>query len=61
MTGNFFEEVPDIADVYTMKNIIHNWPEDKTKKIMANVRKAMMSTNGINTSIENKRLLIIEK
>lgn len=60
MTGNFFEEVPDIADVYTMKNVIHNWPEDKTKKIMANVRKAMMSTNGINTSIENKRLLIIE-
>jgi C-methyltransferase len=60
MTGNFFEEVPDKADVYTMKNVIHNWPEDKTKKIMRNVRKAMMSTNGVNTSIKNKRLLIIE-
>ena len=43
-----------------MKNVIHNWPADKTKKIMVNVKKAMMSTNGINTSIENKRLLIIE-
>ncbi|MDC1363530.1 methyltransferase [Flavobacteriaceae bacterium] len=60
MIGYFLEEVPDNADVYTMKNVIHNWPEDKTKKIMANVKKAMMSTSGVNTSIENKRLLIIE-
>lgn len=60
MIGNFLEEVPDNADVYTMKNVIHNWPKDKTKKIMANVKKAMMSTSGVNTSIKNKRLLIIE-
>lgn len=60
MKGDFFEEIPDKADVYTMKNVIHNWPEDKTKKIMENVRKAMMSANRVNTSIENKRLLIIE-
>ena len=60
MKGDFFEEIPDKADVYTMKNVIHNWPEDKTKKIMENVRKAMMSANRVNTSIENKCLLIIE-
>ena len=60
ITGDFFFFFPDKADIYTMKNVIHNWPADKTKKIMVNVKKAMMSTNGINTSIENKRLLIIE-
>lgn len=32
-----------------MKNIIHNWPEEKTKKIMSNVRKAMISKSGVDT------------
>lgn len=60
MTGDFFQEVPDVVDIYTMKNVIHNWPEDKTKKILENVRTAMLSTKGINTPIAYKRLLIIE-
>lgn len=60
LAGNFFEEVPDVADVYTMKNVIHNWPEDKTKQILHNVRSAMLSTNGIDTPVTDKRLLIIE-
>jgi hypothetical protein len=60
LAGDFFEEISDIADVYTMKNVIHNWPEDKTKKILENVRKAMLSTNGVDTPVADKRLLIIE-
>lgn len=60
LAGDFFKEVPDVADVYTMKNVIHNWPEDKTKQIMNNVRKAMLSTKGIDTPIRDKRVLIIE-
>ncbi len=60
LAGSFFEEVPDVADIYTMKNVIHNWPEDKTNQILQNVRTAMLSMNGIDTPIADKRLLIIE-
>ncbi|MDT7830897.1 methyltransferase [Flavobacteriaceae bacterium S356] len=60
LAGDFFNEVPDVADLYTMKNVIHNWPENKTKQIVNNVRKAMLSTNGIDTPIGDKRMLIIE-
>jgi hypothetical protein len=58
--GDFFEEIPDHADIYTMKNVIHNWPEEKAKKIMRNIRKAMSSSSSVDTPIKNKRLLIIE-
>lgn len=58
--GDFFKEISDHPDIYTMKNVIHNWPEEKTKKIMSNVRKAMISTSGVDTPLINKRLLIIE-
>ena len=47
--GDFFEGISDQADIYTMKNIIHNWPKEKTKKIMSNVRKAMISKSGVDT------------
>ncbi len=60
LAGDFFKEVPDVADVYTMKNVIHNWPEDKTKQILNNVRKAMLSTKGVDTPVTDKRVLIIE-
>ena len=60
MCGDFFIEIPDIADLYTMKNVIHNWPEKKVKILLQNVRKAMVSQNGSNIPIEDKRLLIIE-
>ena len=58
--GDFFEGISDQADIYTMNNIIHNWPKEKTKKIMSNVRKAMISKSGVDTPPKNKRLLIIE-
>ncbi|MEQ6123365.1 methyltransferase [Pseudotenacibaculum sp. MALMAid0570] len=60
ISGDFFKEVPDVADLYTMKNVIHNWPEDRTKNILTNVRKAMDSSDGIDTPKDQKRLLIIE-
>jgi hypothetical protein len=60
MYGDFFEEVPDWADVYTMKNVIHNWPEDKTVALMIKTREAMQSVKGNATDPADKRLLIIE-
>lgn len=60
MPGSFFEEVPDYADVYTMKNVIHNWPEKKAMALLNKVREAMLSTKGNNTDLSKKRLLIVE-
>lgn len=39
--GNFFEEIPVVADVYMLKHIIHDWYEDNCEKILRNIREAM--------------------
>jgi hypothetical protein len=49
--GDFFQEVPPDGDVYMMKNVIHNWPEDRALRLLRNVRAAMTA---------EKRLLVIE-
>jgi C-methyltransferase len=38
--GSFFDEVPPNGDAYILKNIIHDWPEDKALQILRNVRAA---------------------
>ena len=58
--GDFFDEIPDYADLYTMKNVIHNWPENKAIKLLENARDAMLSGKNNNTPLKEKRLLIIE-
>lgn len=40
-SGNFFESVPENADVYTMKFILHDWNNDKSGQILANISRAM--------------------
>lgn len=39
--GNFFEKVPEGADVYTLKNILHDWGDAQCRVILGAVRKAM--------------------
>ncbi|MCX6251469.1 MAG: methyltransferase [Bacteroidetes bacterium] len=39
--GNFFESVPSGADVYILKNIIHNWNDEKAVVILSNIKKAL--------------------
>lgn len=58
--GDFFEEVPGTADAYAMKNVIHNWPEDKVILILKSVCEAMKVTDKIGTDPSKKRLLIVE-
>jgi len=53
--GDFFQEVPAGADLYIMKNVIHNWPEARALQLLHNVRRALTSEPG-----PHKRLLIIE-
>src|SRR6202045_865911 len=39
-TRSFFDSVPGGGDVYVLKNIIHDWPDDKAVQILRNVRAA---------------------
>ncbi|MFN2479771.1 MAG: methyltransferase, partial [Pseudonocardiaceae bacterium] len=45
LAGDFFHSVPRGADVYIMKNMIHDWDDDQAVKILPNTR-AAMSANG---------------
>jgi uncharacterized protein YjiS (DUF1127 family) len=38
--GSFFDSVPGGGDAYVLKNIIHDWPDDKAVQILRTVRAA---------------------
>jgi orsellinic acid C2-O-methyltransferase len=50
--GSFFESVPAGADLYLMKNIIHDWHDDRCHALLTNIRRAMSP---------NAKLLVIEQ
>ena len=37
-SGSFFDRVPPSGDAYVLKNILHDWPDDKAVHILRNVR-----------------------
>jgi len=49
--GDFFSEIPVVADIYMLKHIIHDWYDDKNQKILGNIRANMP---------EDAKVLIIE-
>lgn len=49
-SGNFFERVP-AADVLLMKNVLHDWSDEKCQVILSQCRQAMQAST---------RLLIVE-
>jgi hypothetical protein len=51
VSGNFLEEVPSGGDLYILKNILHDWVDDRAIDILRACRKAMS---------ENSRLLLLE-
>ena len=51
VNGDFFEAVPRGGDVYLLKNVIHNWDDDRSLTILRACRTAMS---------RNARLLLIE-
>ncbi len=53
IAGNFFESIPVTADIYLLKNILHDWDDQKSIQILQNCRKSMTG--------KTKRLLVIEK
>jgi hypothetical protein len=40
LEGSFFDHVPPGGDAYLLKNIIHDWADDKALHILRNVRSA---------------------
>lgn len=52
MAGDFFESVPSGADVYMLKSVIHDWPDDRAITILQACRRAMHP---------NARLLLVER
>jgi hypothetical protein len=52
VTGDFFVAVPDGADAYLLKTVLHNWDDDQCIAILRNCRKAIR---------DNGKLLVIER
>jgi hypothetical protein len=52
IAGDFFESVPGAADTYLLKNIIHDWNDERSAIILCNCRKAIP---------EHGRLLLLEQ
>ena len=51
-TGDFFASVPSGSDIYVLKTVIHDWPDDKAREILRSCRRAMLP---------GTRMLIIER
>ena len=52
VAGDFFDAVPDGADAYLLKSILHNWDDAKSLAILRNCRRATHS---------HSRLLVVER
>jgi hypothetical protein len=52
IAGDFFRSVPSGSDVYVLKTVIHDWPDDKAREILCTCGSAMAA---------DARLLIIER
>jgi SAM-dependent methyltransferase len=52
LAGDFFQRIPEGADAYILKNIIHDWDDDRSSAILDNCRRAIL---------DHGKLLIIER
>jgi len=52
VSGNFFESVPSGHDAYMLKQIVHDWSDEKAIEILATCRKAMG---------DGSRLILVER
>ena len=50
--GDFFQSVPDGADAYILANVVHDWDDANTVRILSTCRRAMA---------EDSRVLVIER
>lgn len=52
VSGSFFDTIPDGGDLYLLKSIVHDWPDEPSRNILETCRRAMAPTG---------RLLLIER
>ena len=52
VTGSFFDTIPDGADAYLLKSVLHDWDDDQSLKILRNCRRVMAP---------NAKLFVIER
>ena len=52
VAGDFFQSVPQGADAYVLKSVIHDWNDDKSREILTTCRNAMS---------DDARLLLVER
>jgi hypothetical protein len=46
-TGDFFTSVPEGADAYLLKSVIHDWDDERAVAILRNCRRAMPATGTV--------------
>src|SRR5262245_27314387 len=56
VAGDFFESVPSGGDAYVLKDIVHDWEDDRATAILGNCRRAMAPAPA-----SSPRLLVVEK
>ena len=49
---DFFESVPEGADVYFLSNVLHDWDDEDCRRILRTIRKGMS---------EGSRLVVVER
>lgn len=54
IAGDFFNFIPAGADIYMLKNVLHNWSDEKALKILQNCNIAMRANR-------DGKLLVIER
>ncbi|CAG8797141.1 11006_t:CDS:2 [Gigaspora margarita] len=64
--GDFFINPPPPADVYFLRSILHNWPDEQAIKILKTVRSAISLTNDTSSGHEmasyfKPKLLLAER
>jgi len=47
VTGDFFTSVPDGADAYLLKSVIHDWDDERAVAILRSCRRAMPATGTV--------------
>lgn len=52
VSGDFFEAVPEGADLYLLKSVLHDWDDARARAILANCRRAIP---------DHGRILVIER
>jgi len=56
IAGDFLQSVPEGGDTYVLKDIVHDWDDDRAIVILRNCRQALAQT-----SAATPRMLVVEK